>query len=91
MEVKVIFLGIEVVEIPNVVCLSQRKYCLELLYGFGMLGCKPVKTPLESNLNFDNNNDGLLENISDFQILVGKIIYLTITRPDIAYYVQLLS
>lgn len=89
------FLGIEVIDVPNGLRLSQRKYCLELLNEFGMLGCKPVNTPLETNLviNRDNdqNNDSLLDNITEFQKLIGKLIYLTITRPNITYSVQVLS
>ncbi|KAL4583501.1 hypothetical protein LXL04_008075 [Taraxacum kok-saghyz] len=61
------FLGIEVIDIPNGLCLSQRKYCMELLHEFGIMSCKPVKTPLEPNLVIDRNvnevADYLLENI----------------------------
>ncbi|KAI3750087.1 hypothetical protein L2E82_20712 [Cichorium intybus] len=86
------FLGIEVIDVKNGVCLTQRKYCLELLHEFGMLACKPVKTPLEVNLVANcSENDELLLNITEFQKLIGKLIYLTITRPDIAYVVQTLS
>lgn len=86
------FLGIEVIDVEHGVCLTQRKYCLELLHEFGMLACKPVKTPLEANCVIgQNDNDYLLQNITEFQKLIGKLIYLTITRPDIAYTVQTLS
>nr|GEY92992.1 ribonuclease H-like domain-containing protein [Tanacetum cinerariifolium] len=61
------FLGIEVVKNEQGICLSQRKYRLELLTEFWMLACKPSKK------------------------LVGKLIYLTITRPDISYVVHKLS
>ncbi|XP_052622580.1 retrovirus-related Pol polyprotein from transposon RE1 isoform X1 [Lactuca sativa] len=44
------FLGIEVLRTEKGICLNQRKYCMELLHEFGMLACKPVKTPLEPNL-----------------------------------------
>ncbi|GJY04161.1 ribonuclease H-like domain-containing protein [Tanacetum coccineum] len=40
------FLGIEVLENENGLCLSQRKYCLELLSEYGLLACKPAATPL---------------------------------------------
>ncbi|KAI3688864.1 hypothetical protein L2E82_46759 [Cichorium intybus] len=89
------FLGIEVIDIENGVCLTQRKYCLELLHEFGMLACKPVKTPLDTNVVVKqdgvDNYDSLLTNVTEFQRLIGKLIYLTITRPDIAYTVQTLS
>nr|KAJ0188894.1 hypothetical protein LSAT_V11C900492590 [Lactuca sativa] len=57
-------------------------------------GCKPIKTPLEAKkfATRDNDkNDEKLENITKFQRLVGKLIYLTITRPDISYRVQILN
>ncbi|GKA95552.1 ribonuclease H-like domain-containing protein [Tanacetum coccineum] len=43
------FLGIEVLDVDNGICLSQRKYCTELLSEFGMLGFKPCNTPIEVN------------------------------------------
>lgn len=63
------FLGIEVLDTPNGVCLSQRKYCHELLNDFGLLGCKPAKTPLEPNLVVNSNptvKDGILSNITEY-------------------------
>lgn len=89
------YFGTEVLSIDNGVCLNQRKYCLEPLHEFGILGSKPSLTPLEANFvpnsDSDDNKDPCLENITEFQKLVGKLIYLTITRPDISYYVQILS
>nr|GEV31183.1 ribonuclease H-like domain-containing protein [Tanacetum cinerariifolium] len=88
------FLGIEVLESDKAICLSQRKYCIELLHEFGMLGCRPTSVPVEPNtvLNFKASvDDSTLENIAGYQKLVGKIIYLTHTRPDIAYSVHCLS
>lgn len=89
------FLGIEVINTNSGVCLTQRKYCLELLYEFGLLGCKPVKVPLDSYSKIDKNgidsSDSLLTNIIGFQKLIGKLIYLTVTRLDISYTVQTLS
>lgn len=44
------FLGIEVINSQDGLCLSQRKYCLELLSEFRMLASKPSKTPIEANI-----------------------------------------
>lgn len=88
------FLGIEVIDINNGLCLNQRKYSLELLHEFRMLGCKLIKTPLEENYVANQHNDKedeKLENITEFQKLVGKLLYLTITSPYISYSVQILS
>ncbi|GJR27973.1 ribonuclease H-like domain-containing protein [Tanacetum coccineum] len=55
---------------------------------------KPAKTPLMSKLVISNeacDNDPLLENVIDYQRLMGKLIYLTNTRPDISYVVDCLS
>ncbi|KAK9064691.1 hypothetical protein SSX86_016073 [Deinandra increscens subsp. villosa] len=88
------FLGIEVIRDKVGLCLSQRKYCLELLAEFGLTGCKPVSCPIEQNFvitsQLDSNNT-VLSNITVYQKLVGKLIYLTHTRPDISYAVHFLS
>ena len=88
------FLGIEVVRTGDDLCLSQRKYCLELLKEFGLLGCKPVSTPIEPNYVIPfipTNEDPLHENITGYQKLLGKLIYSTHTRPDISYFVHCLA
>ncbi|GJX21908.1 ribonuclease H-like domain-containing protein [Tanacetum coccineum] len=43
------FLGIEVLDNSNGICMTQRKYCLELIHEFGLLAAKPVTTPLPEN------------------------------------------
>ncbi|GJT44377.1 ribonuclease H-like domain-containing protein, partial [Tanacetum coccineum] len=87
------FLGIEVVDIDKGICLNQRKYVLDMLSEYGMLACKPAKTPFMSKLVISNEaseNYHLLENITDYQKLMGKLIYLTNTRPAISYVVHCL-
>ncbi|GJV97416.1 putative RNA-directed DNA polymerase [Tanacetum coccineum] len=88
------FLGIEVLDENNSIVLSQRKHCLELLQEFGMLGCKHVSIPMEANhvmAHAPTKKDPVLTNITGFQKLVGKLIYLSHTRPDIAYFMHCLS
>ncbi|GJU41558.1 ribonuclease H-like domain-containing protein [Tanacetum coccineum] len=88
------FLGIEVIGSDKDLCLTQRKYCLELLKDYGLLGCKPVSTPMVPNsvLSYKpTDDDPLLDNITGYQKLLGKLIYLTHTRPDIAYSVHCLA
>ncbi|GKD03153.1 hypothetical protein Tco_1178127 [Tanacetum coccineum] len=72
-------------------CLSQRKYSLDLLSEFGLLACKPPATYLEQNLAISNEPteiDKVLDNITEYQKLTGKLIYLTHTKPDISYLVH---
>ncbi|GJV31628.1 ribonuclease H-like domain-containing protein [Tanacetum coccineum] len=88
------FLGIEVIRSDKDLCLTQRKYCLELLKDYGLLGCKQVSTPMVPNsvLSYEpTDDDPLLDNITGYQKLLGKLIYLTYTRPDIAYFVHCLA
>ncbi|XP_071719282.1 uncharacterized mitochondrial protein AtMg00810-like [Rutidosis leptorrhynchoides] len=89
-------LGIELMESEKGLTMCQRKYCLELLSEFGLLGCKPTLTTMEPDSILSSNvvhetGDTLLDNITEYQKLVGKLINLTLTRPDIAYAVHCLS
>ncbi|GJZ57138.1 ribonuclease H-like domain-containing protein [Tanacetum coccineum] len=88
------FLGIKVLDKKDGICLSQRKYCLELLHEYGLLAAKHVDTPLPENTTLNHiksDDDHLLDNIRNYQRLVGKLIYLTNTRPDISYDVHYLN
>ncbi|GJU48851.1 putative RNA-directed DNA polymerase [Tanacetum coccineum] len=72
------FLGIEVVDTDKGICLNQRKYVLDLLSEYGMLACKTVDTPLLSKLVISNEAttcDPILENITDYQKLMGLGIH----------------
>jgi Reverse transcriptase (RNA-dependent DNA polymerase) len=85
------FLGIEVSRSKEGIVLSQRKYILDLLSEVGMLDCKPVDTPVVQNLKLGEYPDQVPTNKERYQRLVGKLIYLSHTRPDIAYAVSLVS
>lgn len=82
------FLSIEVVRINHELCLSQRKYVLDLLHAYGMLGCKTSVVPMEQNLRlvYQESDNAFLDNPVVFQKLIGKLIYLTITRHDICFF-----
>nr|GEX53367.1 ribonuclease H-like domain-containing protein [Tanacetum cinerariifolium] len=81
-------------ETKNMIFLSQKNYCLELLSEYGLLACKPAATPLQQNtvLSFEETErDKFLPSMFKYQKLVGKLIYLSVIRPDIAYVVHCLS
>ncbi|BBG94842.1 HXXXD-type acyl-transferase family protein [Prunus dulcis] len=82
------FLGIEVATSTTGIFLSQKKYILDLLTETGMLGCKPVDTPIEMNHKLCEDMDQEPTNKEQYQRLVGRLIYLAHTRPDIAYAVN---
>nr|GEY91040.1 ribonuclease H-like domain-containing protein [Tanacetum cinerariifolium] len=88
------FLGIKVLENENGLWLSQIKYCLELLCEYGLLAWKPDATPLQQNVVFsfeESKNDKFLPSMTKYHKIVGKLIYLSITRPDISYALHFLS
>ncbi|GKD83225.1 ribonuclease H-like domain-containing protein [Tanacetum coccineum] len=71
-----------------------EKYCLELINEFGLLAGKPSNLPMQPNISLTSepsDTDSLLDNVTKYQKLIGKLIYLTTTRPDIAYTVSCLS
>ncbi|XP_038890649.1 uncharacterized mitochondrial protein AtMg00810-like [Benincasa hispida] len=85
------FLGMEVARSVEGILVSQRKYTLDLLKETGMTECKPADTPVKSNLNLIESADDVPVNKERYQRLVGKLIYLSHTRPDISYAVSLVS
>jgi Reverse transcriptase (RNA-dependent DNA polymerase) len=85
------FLEIEVMRSKEGIFLSQRKYILDLLKELGMLECKPADSPMAPNTKFEVKHDQIPENKEKYQRLVGKLIYLSHTRPDIAYAVGVAS
>ncbi|KAL0313654.1 UNVERIFIED_CONTAM: Retrovirus-related Pol polyprotein from transposon RE1 [Sesamum calycinum] len=85
------FLGIEIAHSKHGVSLSQRKYACDLLQEAGLLGTKSVDTPMDSNLDFWNDDGNYLEDKTKYRRLVGKLIYLTVTRPDISFVVGSVS
>ena len=85
------FLGIQVKQSPGQIFLSQEKYAEDLLQKFNMGNCKPMTTPMAVNEKL-SKNDGM-EKIDGaiYRSLVGSLIYLTHTRPDIVHAVSIVS
>ncbi|XP_020425846.1 uncharacterized protein LOC109950641 [Prunus persica] len=84
------FLGIEITRSATSIFLSQNKYVLDLLIETGMLGFAPAETPIVQNL-LAIYHDQVSTNKERYQRLVGRLIYLSHTRPDIAYAISVVS
>ncbi|KAA0053629.1 Beta-galactosidase [Cucumis melo var. makuwa] len=85
------FLGMEVARSKEGISVSQRKYTLDLLTETDMLGCRPADTPIEFNCKLGNSDDQVPVDKEQYQRLVGKLIYLSHTRPDISFAVSVVS
>ncbi|KAA0043254.1 DNA polymerase theta [Cucumis melo var. makuwa] len=77
--------GQQVARSKEGISVSQRKYTLDLLTETGMLGCRPTDTPIEFNCKLGNSDDQVPIDKEQYQRLVGKLIYLSHTRPDISF------
>ncbi|XP_019228046.1 PREDICTED: uncharacterized protein LOC109209264 [Nicotiana attenuata] len=71
--------------------MSQRKYALDILQDSGLLGARPDKFPIEQNLKLTPTNGELLNDPTKYRRLVGKLIYLTVTRHVRVYSIRTLS
>ena len=84
------FLGMEVARSNKGIVVSQRKYVLDLLQETGMSGCKPTDTPMDQSAKLWEKGDTPVDT-GRYQRLVGILIYLAHTRPDIAFSVSVVS
>ncbi|XP_017976473.1 PREDICTED: uncharacterized mitochondrial protein AtMg00810 [Theobroma cacao] len=85
-------LGLEIAKGPKGISICQKKYTLDLLDEYGMLGTKPVTTLIDYSHKLSKAVDGKeVDNPTRYRQLVGKLLCLTFTRPDISYAVQVLS
>jgi len=85
------FLGIEVIRTPEGIWLLQRQYALDMLSKYGMVGYKPISVPLNQNGKLSADAGEVLEDTTMYKKIVGSLIYMTITRPDLNYTVGLES
>ncbi|XP_060669987.1 retrovirus-related Pol polyprotein from transposon RE1 isoform X4 [Ziziphus jujuba] len=85
------FLGLEVHHSDRGIFVNQHKYTHDLIALAGLENSTPVDTPLEVNVKYSQTDGDLLPDPTIYRRLVGSLIYLTITRPDISYAVNLMS
>jgi Reverse transcriptase (RNA-dependent DNA polymerase) len=84
------FFGIEIARGAEGIVLSQMKYVLDLLTETCMLGCRPAVAPIDHKFKL-SAEAGEPVNRKRYQRLVGRLIYLSHTRPDISFAVSVVS
>ena len=84
------FLGIEVMRSKRGIFLSQRKYVFDLLSKTGKPGVKPCSSPMAPGVYLTREGE-TFEDPERYRRLVRKLNYLTVTCPDIAYSVSVVS
>ncbi|KAE8730191.1 hypothetical protein F3Y22_tig00003041pilonHSYRG01077 [Hibiscus syriacus] len=82
------FLGIEVKCTEEALLLSQRKYILELLEKTGLLNATPTVTPMIGASKMTQEAGALLNDAREYRSIVGALLYVCHTRPDIAFSVN---
>ncbi|XP_068655247.1 uncharacterized protein [Aristolochia californica] len=85
------FLGLEITHSKAGIVLSQRHYTLQLLEDSGYLACKPTRVPMDPKLHLTATDSDLLPDITHYRWLVGKLLYLTLSRPDITFAIHKLT
>lgn len=85
------FLGVEVKQCQDGIFICQRKYAKEVLVRFGMEESNSVKNPIVPGTKLHKDEGGERVDETMFKQLVGSLMYLTVTRPDLMFGVCLLS
>ncbi|KAH9321496.1 hypothetical protein KI387_016135, partial [Taxus chinensis] len=84
-------LGLEIWQKEHHIFVSQKKYAKTLLEKYRMSDCKPISTPMEKGLQLSRFQDSPQVDATLYRQLIGGLIYLTYTRPDLCYAVSYLS
>lgn len=85
------FLGVEVIQTEAGIFISQSKYAKEVLERFNMQDVNSVKTPIVPGCKLTREGSGELVDATIYKQMVGSLMYLTATRPDLMYATCLVS
>ncbi|KAL6332559.1 hypothetical protein AAG906_008979 [Vitis piasezkii] len=85
------FLGLEIQQLQQGIFIEQQKYAKEVLKKFNMEDCKSLCTPLAQNEQFSKDDGAEKVDEGLYRSIIGCLMYLIATRPDIICLVSLLS
>ncbi|GJZ43808.1 retrovirus-related pol polyprotein from transposon TNT 1-94 [Tanacetum coccineum] len=79
------FLGLQISQSPRGIFINQSKYALESLIKYGMESCDPVDTPMVEKSKLDEDTQGKDVDPTHYRGMVGTLMYLTASRPDLTF------
>ena len=85
------FLTMEVYQLHGAIFLSQHRYLQQLLETYGLIDCKYLSCLMESRNQAVSWRSPLFEDCTKYRRLIGSLIHLTYTRPDVSYSVTALG
>ena len=85
------FVGLEITHSTDGLYITQAKYASELLSRAGLTDSKIVDTPVKFNAHLTPTGGKPLSNPSLYKRLVGSLVYLTVSRPNISYAIHQVS
>jgi hypothetical protein len=77
------FLGIQVNQTKEGTFVHQAKYMKDLIKKFVMADAKPVSTPMSTMIALDPDEDGEVVDQREYRSIIGSLMYLMATQPDI--------
>jgi hypothetical protein len=77
------FLGIHVKQMKQGTFVHQAKYTKDLMKKFNMAELKPLSTPMSSAVSLGPDEDGEAVDQREYRSMIGSLLYLTATWPDI--------
>ena len=83
------FLGLQVKQMDQGTFVYQSKYCKELLKRFEMQNAKHIATPMATSDHLDKDEKGIEVDVKKYRGMIGSLLYLTASRPDIMFAVCL--
>ena len=79
------FLGLQVKQSEKGIFICQSKYVKDMLKKFNLTNCSSMKTPMAPPLTLNKDSDGKPVNVTEYRGMIGTLLYLTASRPDIMY------
>ena len=79
------FLGLQIIQASEGIFINQSKYIKELLKKYQMENMKSINAPMGTSTNLDDDPESKIVDAKQFRGMIGSLLYLTLSRPDIQF------